>query len=240
MTDEELRELVTSVIILQKELAVAQKETDKQFKETDKQFKETDKQFKETDKQFKETDKRIKELAEEIAIAQKETDNQFKETSKQIKELGKQIGGLSNKFGSFTEGMAFPSMEKILREHFGMTIVAPNLRAKRNGQSFELDVFAYSNGENKTVCIVEVKSHLREENLQQMLDILRNFPLFFPDHADKKLYGILAAVDISDNVKNKILESGIYVARIHDENFKLQVPKNFKVRNFQFQAAPSV
>jgi len=184
MTDEELKELVGSLVVTQKK------------------------------------------LAEELSIAQKETD-------RQIKELGKQIGGLGNKFGSFTEGMAFPSMERILREHFGMDIIAHNLQAKKNSKSLELDVFAYSNGERKVAYIVEVKSHLKEEGLEQMLDILYDFPKFFADHADKKLYGILAAVNIPDNMRIKVLKSGVYLANIHDEHFELQVPDDFKAKNFQ-------
>ena len=53
----------------------------------------------------------------ELTAAQKETDLQLKEvsqaqkkTDRQLKELGKQIGGLGSKFGSFTEGLALPSM----------------------------------------------------------------------------------------------------------------------------------
>jgi len=172
------------------------------------------------------TDEELKELVASLAIAQKETD-------KQLKELGKQIGGLGNKFGSFTESMALPSMEKILRKHFGMAVISPRTRVRKNGKCLELDVFAYSNGEQKTACIVEIKSHVREESLTQMLEIMKEFPKFFPDHADKNLYGILAGVDIPENIKNKVLESGIYVASIRDEHFKLQVPKNFKAKNFQ-------
>jgi len=139
---------------------------------------------------------------------------------------------LGRKFGSFTEGMAFPSMEKILQKHFGMRIIAPNVKARQNGKSLQLDVFAYSD-ELKLAYIVEVKSHLREDSLQQMIDILNNFPKFFTDHADKELYGILAAVDIPDDLRERVLKSGIYLANIHDDNFKLQVPEDFKARNFQ-------
>ena len=38
----------------------------------------------------------------------------FRQLRKQLEELGKQIGGLGEKFGGFTEGMALPSMTKIL------------------------------------------------------------------------------------------------------------------------------
>ncbi|MDJ0605340.1 DUF3782 domain-containing protein, partial [Microcystis sp. M53602_WE12] len=71
----------------------------------------------------------------ELTAAQKETDKQLKEvsqqqkkTDKQLKELGQQIGGLGAKFGSFTEGLALPSMEKILRQRFGMEVISPSVR----------------------------------------------------------------------------------------------------------------
>ncbi len=50
-----------------------------------------------------------------LQIFLQETDRKFQETDRQIRELGKQIGGLGNKFGSFTEGLALPSMQKILQ-----------------------------------------------------------------------------------------------------------------------------
>jgi hypothetical protein len=91
------------------------------------------------------TDEELKELVASLTVSQKKTDKQLQqsdlklqklgdisaETSRQvnkmiktIKELGKQISGLGNKFGSFTEGMAFPSIEKLLREKFKMDVIA--------------------------------------------------------------------------------------------------------------------
>ncbi|TRU84247.1 MAG: DUF3782 domain-containing protein, partial [Microcystis novacekii Mn_MB_F_20050700_S1] len=81
-------------------------------------------------------------LLAELTTAQKETDRQLKETDKQLKELGKQIGGLGAKFGSFTEGLALPSMETILRQRFGMEVVSPSVRASKEGQHLEIDVLA--------------------------------------------------------------------------------------------------
>ena len=59
MTDEELKALVAS-------LSVNQKDLQKQFKETDKQIKETSKQLKETDKQLKETDRKLEKIAKMV------------------------------------------------------------------------------------------------------------------------------------------------------------------------------
>ena len=196
------------------ELTTAQKETDLQLKEVSQAQKETDLQLK------------------EVSQAQKETDLQQKETARQIKELGKQIGGLGSKFGSFTEGLALPSMEKILRQRFGMKVVSPSVRASEDGKHIEIDVLAYTNGELNTAYIVEVKSHAREDSITQLKSILQRFRIFFPEHKDKQLYGILAAVDMSPELREKTLEEGFYVARIHDQVFELDTPENFQPQGY--------
>lgn len=168
-------------------------------------------------------------MSEEAALSRQEVDRALKETDKAIKELSKQIGGIANKFGSFTEGLALPSMTKILSEQFGMTTINPSVRVRdKSGNEQEIDVLAYTNGDINTAIIVEVKSHLREESIEQLLKQCRNFRVLFPELADKKLYGILAAVDASQQLQQKVLAQGLYFAKIHDEQFSLCVPKDFK------------
>ncbi|MBD2601001.1 MULTISPECIES: DUF3782 domain-containing protein [Microcystis] len=196
------------------ELTAAQKETDKQLKEVSQQQKETEL------------------LLKEVSQQQKENAQQQKETDKQLKELGKQIGGLGTKFGSFTEGLALPSMETILGQQFGMEVISPSVRVSKEGQHLEIDVLAYSNGELNTAYIVEVKSHVRQEDITQLKSILQRFRRFFPEHKDKKLYGILAAVDLSPELREKILQEGLYVARIHDQVFELDIPDNFQPQTY--------
>jgi hypothetical protein len=179
---------------------------------------ETDRKFQETDRQFQETRQELKELTQS--------------TDRQIKELGKQIGGLGKKFGSFTEGLALPSMETLLRERFGMEIISPSVRASKNGQHLEIDVLAYANGDINAAYIVEVKSHVREEAIDQLKTILQRFRYFFPDHQNKTLYGILAGVDLSAELREKILQAGFYVARIQDSVFELDTPAAFQPQTF--------
>lgn len=181
--------------------------------------------FRETDRKMQETDRRLKDLAEESKERQRETD-------RQLRELGKQIGGLGNKFGSFTEGLALPSMEKILRHRFGVDTVAPSMRVSRGDRHLELDVLAYANGEVNAAYVVEVKSHLREEHIQQLLEILEQFADWFPEHRGKQLYGILAAVHIPAALRPRVLEQGLYLAHIQDDLFELEVPDDFQPRRF--------
>jgi hypothetical protein len=174
----------------------------------------------------------IADLAEVQKRNEEERRQQSAETGQFLRELGRQLGGLGDKFGSFTEAMAFPSMRKLLEERFHMEFIAPRVRARKGDRSLELDVLAYSNSQTNEAYVVEVKSHLRDDGLEQMKKILREFREFFPEHKDKKVYGILAAVDAPDDVRDKVLREGIYLARIHDEEFELAVPKDFKPRAF--------
>jgi len=184
------------------------------------------------------TDEELKELVAKLALSQQETDRQLKETDRhlketdrqlrrQLKELGRQIGGLGDKFGGFTEGMAFPSMSKILTERFGMEVITPRVKARKGGDTLELDVFAYANSNVNEAYVVEVKSHLRPDGIAQLRDILQRFRKFFPEHQDKKLYGVLAVVDAPDDLRREALAAGFYLAGIHDQQFIMETPADF-------------
>lgn len=172
------------------------------------------------------TDQELRDLVASIAKNQAET-------SKQIDRVNKQIGELGNKFGSFTEGMALPSMEKILREEFGINDISPRRKAVINGHSLEIDVLAVDNrDEDGDVYLVEIKSRLTDDAIKQMQNTIAQFPRFFPNLADRKIYGIIAAVDIPDNLRAEVLKQGFYLARISDDTFRLKIPRGFKATAF--------
>lgn len=222
MTDQELKEFLASSVAAQNEgfekLRAAQRETDQQFKETDQLLKETDQLLKET----------IREARQRS----EEADRRGKEVDRRLDELGKQIGGLGRKFGGLTEGMAWPSMKKLLQERFGMEFVVPRVVITRHGQSIELDVFGYSNSAANQAVLVEVKSRLDETGIEQMERTMERFDEFLPEHRDKQRFGIMAAVDYSSEMAAKVRERGFYLARIQDELFVLDSPESFRPRYF--------
>jgi hypothetical protein len=182
------------------------------------------------------TEQTLDEVMATLAKLQAETKREMQETNrslrKTVRELGRQIGGLGEKFGSFTEGLALPSMKKILSKRFGMEFVAPYVERWKGDRVMEMDVLAYSNSKVNEAYVVEVKSHLRQDGIQQMKQILRDFREFFPEHSDKKVYGILAAVHIPEKIREQVLREGLYLARIHDGQFELQIPEDFQPRAF--------
>ncbi|MBI4663302.1 MAG: DUF3782 domain-containing protein [Verrucomicrobia bacterium] len=178
--------------------------------------------------QMEETDRRMKETDRQL----KATDRQLKATDRQIKELGKQIGGLGNKFGDFAEGMALPSLEEIFQRHFGVDQILPGRRFRKGKDELELELVGAVNGKRRTLVAAEVKSHLNERELEKFVRNLERFFYFLPQFRGYKLFGILAAVDCSQEMEQRAHQRGVYVARMHGDIFRLKVPRRFKARDF--------
>lgn len=179
------------------------------------------------------TNQELKNIVAQISLGVDNLRISQQETDRQIKQVNKQLGELGNKFGSFTEGLALPSMEKVFYRDFGLDVVQPRARSRQNGRTMEIDVLAYDHpGGSKDVYIIEVKSHLTEKGIEQIKETIEEFPKYFPWGRDRTVYGVIAAVDIPDNVRNKVLKEGLYLARISDGTFTMQVPRGFKPKGF--------
>ncbi|MCI0536254.1 MAG: hypothetical protein L0Z50_13590 [Verrucomicrobiales bacterium] len=185
------------------------------------------------------TDQELKDLVAQttrnvatLMADNKETDRQFEETDRRLKLLSEQIGGLGNKFGSFTEGLAYPSLYRILTEDFHLDTVAYRVRQRRNGTEQEFDMVGSSNGASQRIVLVEIKSHLTEAELKKFEKKLAEFLRFFPEHRGKALYGLIAAVDVARGLEARAARRGIYLALAHDGTFTLTSPAHFKPKRF--------
>ncbi len=134
--------------------------------------------------------------------------------------------------GTSSSVAALPSVREILYEQLGVDAVVTDARARRNGSSLQIDAVGIANGEVGKVYLVEIKSRLREEGLQQILRHLRSFGDFFPEHRGKTRYGILVAVDVPEKLEERILGQGIYLAKIHGDLFELVLPEGFEPHGF--------
>ena len=197
MSTAELKQLIESI-------AIFQRETDRQMKETDRQMKETDRQMKETDRK--------------------------------LKELGKQIGGLGNKFGAFAEGLAFSSIERILRADFGMEAITPRFSVVKGGESEEYDVLAYRNGETKQGLIVEVKSHLDLATIEQMKRKMDHLFRWMPEHRDKEFQGMVAYVEGRAAARQAVLAQGWHLVHVGEDLFELKNPPGFVPKIYRANA----
>ena len=147
-------------------------------------------------------------------------------------EIGKKRGG----FSSFTEGLAYPSMRKILRERYGIDNTVANIvKDFPNGNQIEFDAFGYTNGTVNNAVVVEVKTHLQSKHIYEFKQELADFKQNFPEFKDKHLYGILVTARVvSKELRHEIFENGLHLAIVHDEVFNLK--QNPKAIDFNLRA----
>ncbi len=169
---------------------------------------------------------------EELTASRREYDRMVASLERSMDNANRQLGHLGNRLGTLNEAAFYPSLERALRQDFHMEIIAPNVRAYRNGEELELDVLAYANDGLNTAFDVEIKTELDQEAVDQLLDHLRRFPRFFREHRGKKLYGVLAAVKTPKALRKRVLRQGLYLATIRDDVFDILRPEGFKPRVF--------
>ena len=202
-------------------LAEQSKDTDRKMQETDRLIRDLRESGQETDRRMQETDRKMQE-----------TDRELRETGRYIKELSKKIEGIGDKFGYFTEGMALPSMERMLNERFAMENISPRHRVRRAGREQEYDVLAWANGQVNLAIVVEVKSRVRREAIAQLESQLDMLPEMVLILANKSRIGILAGVDWDAGVREQAQAAGLYTASIHDEIFALTTPEEFAPKHW--------
>lgn len=166
----------------------------------------------------------LRQLIGELVVSQKETDQIVKRTQKQLGELG-------NKLGSFAEGLAYPTVERIMLEEFHMDTVGP-IRSRKGGETLEIDAFGYANSNINTVILGEIKSHFREHHVEQVEQACQRLFHFMPEHRGKKVYGMVIFVKGDQNAIQLAAKHGIYIVEANDENFKLRNGKDFVPKDF--------
>lgn len=179
---------------------------------------------------FRETDAKIKELAEE----HKKTELAQQETEKQIKELGRQIGKAHRERGTYTELILMPSIEETLLNKFKYESFDANLRRKSRTKDDEIqiDALGFTNSTRNELMIVEVKTQLESSDIKQLEKNIKRFDSFYPEHKDKKKYGLLVALYASKKLIEQVHKKGFYFATIKDDIIKLDNPIDFKAQAY--------
>jgi hypothetical protein len=181
---------------------------------------------------FAETRAMIDKNALEARESHREAKERSAETEKMLKKLGKEIGNLGNSFGKYTEGLLGPSIRKILKNQLGMDTVSRNAESLKQKTRYEIDYLGTVNGDTNRAILVEVKSNLQEKHIEQLKLMIEKFPIAFPEHKGKTVYGAIATVNYNEELKEKVLENGFYFMNIKDEVAHLDIPKDFVPQGF--------
>lgn len=213
MTDDELKALVASVAVAQKETAVQMKQTDEKMKENAEQMKENSEQIKRINADLvasqKETSEQIKRTNADLVAIQKETSEQMKRTDAKLERMGIYLGNISNNQGDVAEEFFYNSLIK--DNHLGgiyFDDITKNMEKHRGDIQEEYDLFMTN---SDAIAIVEVKYKAHYNDLDKLDRKMRHFKLLFPIYQQYKLYGALASFYINDDTKKEALNRGYFV-----------------------------
>ena len=156
-----------------------------------------------------------------------ETDKQMKETDKKIKELSALF---TSQWGKLVESLVEGDLVKLLKQH-GIAVEKTLQRVKGNkgGENFEYDIIAVNGHE---IVIVEVKTTLRVDDVNDFHEKLWKSKTYLPEYADKKKYGAMAfltAEGASDRMAEKM---GFFVIRATGNSSSIINKKDFKPKAF--------
>jgi len=189
------------------------------FQETDRQLKETALQMKE---RAAETDRQMKERAAE-------TDRQMKERAAEFERVMKErsagLGDIGNRLGEFVEHMVSPAVVRLFQAR-GIEVheVYPGVEAKRGGEAIEIDLLVVNDG---TLVAVECKSKLTEEHVDEHLNRMEKLKRLLPLYKSHQALGAVAAMVMSDAVKNYALQHGFFVLRQNGDSIEISNPEGF-------------
>jgi hypothetical protein len=163
----------------------------------------------------------IQELHKETEKAIKETQAAHKETEK---TLNKAIGGLSNTLGSLVEHIMTPDLPRKFRQ-FGFTFdrITTVKWADGKGNIYtEIDGLL-ENGNQAMV--VEVKTTLRHEHIDDHLERMERVRKYADDHGDKREFlGAMAATITDKDTREYALSKGFFVIEPSGEDVKITRP----------------
>ena len=153
-----------------------------------------------------------------------------RKTRREIDQVGEQLKKIYRKLGLTDE---VDSIERVLRKRFGIRFFAERGIVSRHGELFEIDAHAYNDNE---FYLVSVCCDLRSEDIEYLLTKLKRLPKYYPEHAHRSLYGIIAASRLSKPGREEALGKGLYVGIIKDEKFRLRTPPDFQPKDYRRSA----
>ena len=195
----------------QEEAIKFHKETVKYQEETTKLHKETTKLHNEEIQRLHQRSQRMEIIAERMRL---ENEKRAKESEKRAKENEKQInkmrGVWSNAWGDFVESLVRGRFVELIQEWIpSVNQMMKNIECKkRDGRHCEIDIIAVN---NDSLVATEVKSTLSVKDVQEFLEKLKYFTMFFPQFKNYKIYGAVAYLKTTQNAEKFAMKQGLFV-----------------------------
>ena len=163
-----------------------------------------------------------------------ETDRKMQETDRQMKETDRRMKKLEYMFtghwGKLMEALVEGDLVHLLQKK-GIRVnrTFSNIKGEFQGQRWEIDILAV-NGQEAVV--VEVKTTLKQKDVDQFIKFMKLFTTLNPEHKDKKIYGAVAFLKANNSTDIYAEKKGLYVIKAVGSSSSIINKENFQPKTF--------
>jgi hypothetical protein len=192
----------------------------------DRQIAEADRRKEEADRRSAEAAIRSKEIDRQLEETKRLIEENAREAARERKEYNKRFGDFSNRFGEIVEYMVAPNLRKKFRK---IGLIFPRANTNFEVEDPDNDIYLEAdvileNGDN--VMLVETKTKPTTRDVKEHIKRLEKMRQYADLHGDKRKYlGAVAGVVMTKNVKNYILQQGLFAVEPSGETFNITAPE---------------
>ena len=167
-----------------------------------------------------------KQIAEVWALF-RETRENINNLSKEVSRVTRELESVKAKWGKFVEFVLAPGIPKAFQA-IGIPINRISQRVKAHSiehGEIEIDILGLN---HEYALLVETKSTLSIDDVNEVLEDLARFKRFFPEYQDKKIIGAVAGIEITGKADRYAYQKGLYVLGESDDNVIIKNDAKFK------------
>jgi hypothetical protein len=192
----------------------------KLFEKTNEKFEQSRQQFEQSRQEF---DRRMAEIATEA-------DRRLAKLEKTVANTSRAVDSLTTRWGRFVEELVEPAVIQLFRSR-GIDVKETYSRArvKRQGLAMEIDILVVDETE---VVLVECKSRLSQDDVNEFLEKLSQFKQAFPHYQNFQAYGAVAGIEIDEGVDRYAYKKGLFVIKPSGETVAIINDLNFRPQSW--------
>ncbi|MDJ0566945.1 MAG: DUF3782 domain-containing protein [Microcystis sp. M49629_WE12] len=148
-----------------------------------------------------------------------EADRRLAKLEKTVANTSRAVDSLTTRWGRFVEELVEPAVISLFRgKGIDVKETYSRARVKRQGIAMEIDILAVDETE---VVLVECKSRLSKDDVNEFLEKLSRFKEAFPHYKNYQAYGAVAAIEIDEGVDRYAYKQGLFVIKPSGETVEI-------------------
>ena len=142
-----------------------------------------------------------------------------------VAETTRAVNALTTRWGRFVEELVEPAAVRLFRDR-GIEVRETHQRIKNTDKALamEIDILAVNGSE---VVVIECKSRLSRDDVNDLLSKLPRFKQSFPRYSDCHVYGAVGGIEIDEGVDRYAYQRGLFVIKPSGDTVEIANDQKF-------------